>query len=59
MLPLILEIAAVVLVAIVLFQSFHRIGPAEVGLVTKRVGARLATTTSSPSTARPATRPSC
>ena len=37
MLPLILEIAAVVIVAIVLFQSFHNIGPAQVGLVTKKI----------------------
>ena len=37
MLTLILEIAAVVIVAIVLFQSFHNIGPAQVGLVTKKI----------------------
>ena len=37
MLPLILEIAAVVIVAIVVFQSFHNIGPAQVGLVTKKI----------------------
>ena len=40
-------------------RSFHSIGPAEVGLVTKRLGASSATTSSSPSTARPATRPTC
>ena len=57
-----LIVIAIVALLIVLgaARSFHSIGPAEVGLVTKRVGAQArATTSSSPSTARPATRPTC
>ena len=42
MLPLLIAVLAVVLlVLIVLLKSLHSVGPAQVGLVTKRVGAKL------------------
>lgn len=40
--PLILIAAAVVVVFLLLLRSFHAIGPSEVGLITKRVGRKLA-----------------
>jgi uncharacterized membrane protein YqiK len=39
--PLVVAIVVLVLLVLVVMRSFHAIGPAEVGLVTKRVGRRL------------------
>ena len=39
--PLVLALAAALVVVLVILKSFHSIGPAEVGLVTKRVGRKL------------------
>ena len=56
--PVVLFVAIVL--AILILMSIYSIGPTEVGLVTKRFRPRSCpTTTRSPSTARPATRPIC
>jgi hypothetical protein len=50
-------VVAVLLILIVLGASLRR--TVGVGLVTKRVGRKTEATSSSPSRARPATRPTC